>query len=157
MLKQNHSKIETIYLKVLLMARRFQSILITTVIGFIIFQLGLLIVINHPTFLRESLVPSIFNTSTLDILSTAMTFVGGIIIVISLTDLIKSVSKDVVGPVYAQYLETSQEIADLKKVIAGVNNTDKTIDQKTSRLCKFCGASMNGEAVYCPECDRSQI
>lgn len=132
---------------------------VTAILGFILFQIGLLVIIGHPSFLRDSLGTVILDSNTLDLLSVALMFGGGIIVVVSILQVIQSIPKNLIGTVYAQQLETAREIETLKATLADALAL-KTRDAeaaKPSRTCKFCGAKLEENAVYCPNCDRAQI
>jgi len=132
---------------------------LTPILGFMIFQLGLLIVINRPSFLREYLVPSLLDNATLDLTSIILMFSGGITLVLSLLRLIKTVPNDIIGTVYSQHIETSREIENLKESLSNtVALVNKEIEEsKTKSSCKFCGAKIDADAKICPTCDRSQV
>ncbi|MDQ1279276.1 MAG: hypothetical protein QG670_536 [Thermoproteota archaeon] len=132
---------------------------ITPILGFMIFQIGLLIVINRPSFLRDYLVPDFFDNATLDLASIILMFGGGIMIVLSLLHLIKAVPNNIVGTVYAQHIKTTQKIEELK---ASLSNTMALVNKeikesKTKISCKFCGAKISADAKICPTCDRSSL
>ncbi len=121
------------------------------VLGFIIFQFGLLIVVDRPAFLRSYLSEAFPENPTLDVMGLVLMFGGGIIAVSSILNMLKSIQ--------TQHGETLREITSLKSSLSNTLPllTREVMELRIKRQCKFCGAIMAGDAIYCPVCKRSQV
>jgi len=110
------------------------------IIGFIIYQFGLLITLHQATFTGQ-LVAIFPGGSSLDLIGVALEFGGGILGLIGLVICISNA-------ISTQRKETLREIRELKATLS------KMLTPK--RRCKFCGAEIDEQATFCPVCNRSQ-
>jgi len=110
------------------------------IIGFIIYQSGLLILLQRATFISQ--LAAIFpESSSLDLIGIALEFGGGILGLIGLIICISNA-------ISTQCKETLREIRELKATLP------KMLTPK--RRCKFCGAEIDEQATFCSVCNRSQ-
>jgi len=110
------------------------------IIGFIIYQFGLLITLHQATFTGQ-LVAIFPGGSSLDLIGVALEFGGGILGLIGLVICISNA-------ISTQRKETLREIRELKATLS------KMLTPK--RRCKFCGAEIDEETTFCSVCNRSQ-
>lgn len=110
------------------------------IVGFVIYQLGLLIILRQATFLVH-LSPILPGGLTPDLTGAALGFIGGIIGIIGLVTCISSATS-------IQRREVLRSVEELKAIIS------KMLIPK--RRCKFCGAEIDEQAIFCPVCNRSQ-
>ncbi|MEM2111819.1 MAG: zinc ribbon domain-containing protein [Candidatus Bathyarchaeia archaeon] len=131
------------------------------VAGFIIYQIGMLIVINYPSFLRDGLTTIFRESSSLDLLGLILVFGGGILGVFGLLRLVRFLSDVVSNTVYAQRQETIHEISNLRTSISDmVTLMAKEVSSpksSTEKTCKFCGSKIDENAIFCSICNKSQI
>lgn len=109
--------------------------------GFVIYQLGFSIVL-HQTVILSPLATIFPESSSLDLIGTVLEFGGGILGIIGFIICISSA-------ISTQRKETLREITKLRAF---------SYEEPTSpiRRCKFCGAEIDEQAVFCPVCNRSQ-
>lgn len=109
--------------------------------GFVIHQLGFSIALRQTIIL--SLLATIFpESSSLDLIGTVLEFGGGVLGIIGFIICIS-------GAISTQHKETLREITKLRALPYQGPTTP-------TRRCKFCGAEIDEQAVFCPKCDRSQ-
>ena len=109
--------------------------------GFVIHQLGFSIVLRQTVIL--SLLTTIFpGSSPLDLIGTVLEFGGGILGIIGFIICISSV-------ISTQHKETLREITKLRAFPYQQPTTP-------TRRCKFCGANISADTIFCPRCEKSQ-
>ena len=141
--------------------RRSASGTLALIIGFIVFQFGLLIVLNHPAFLRSSLAAFFTDSPSLDLFGMILIFGGEILGLLGLFRLIKSISNDILNTISAQRYETLREITNLRSslsdMLALIATQSSSSKESAEHKCKFCGAEIEENAIFCSVCNRSQI
>ncbi len=139
--------------------RSFTGGISSLIIGFIVYQFGLLIVIRHPAFLTTEGLLLFLPPSVVDVIGMLLILVGGIISILGLVRLTRSLS----DAVFSQRYEAVQEISNLRSSLSQMlammvsrptrNEEEKTTSEKE---CRFCGSLIKQGLVFCPSCGRSQ-
>ena len=138
---------------------------IALVMGLLIFMFGILVAVGIPVSLRDALSVAFVDNTALDLFGLILMFGGGLIGIVGISRLVKSISNDissnVSGTVYVQHDATMREIASLRSsvsdMVALMAQEAASRQAAPKRKCKFCDAEISENAAFCPVCNKSQL
>lgn len=122
------------------MGLRSSTMLVLVVIGFLLHQAGFAALTGQVTPIDGVLASLITTTQLRQQVWFSLEVIGGLLTIFGLA-------------LYVKFI-VSSEVKKLKLVEAKVEAPEGALPGST---CKFCGASMEGESVFCPVCGRSQV
>lgn len=120
-------------------------IIIVLIIGFMMNQIGLLIVLNQITL--PSLISDIYpNNISQDLIGMTIEMLGGILMISAFMIYIKTISPNQ----HKKILEEITKVTAQKSAVLSEESTTPIYH------CKYCGAEIDEPLVFCPICNRSQ-
>lgn len=115
-------------------------------LGFIIYQFGLSIMVLPGSYLSEvesSFIATFFPGQPVDLVAVSLQFCGGIIAILGLIMAISGVSAP--QRIETRYIQAQPQ--------PSTKPTQKLIQRFN---CKFCGAEIAEDELFCPKCRKAQ-
>lgn len=123
------------------------------ILGLMVTQFGLLLTL-HQTTLLDPLVNIVDSLQTIELLGVSMMLIGSVLIVISVMSLAYSI---VVRPLQDEMQTIETQIPKVLEVVRQeIAQPRSNLTATEVQSCKFCGESINKDALFCTACGKAQ-
>lgn len=129
------------------------------ILGFIIYEFGLFMTLHQISSLVAYITNIIPDTSTIELIGILLQFAGGTLII---AGFVSSISNIVSTNLENYRRNLADEILSrLEQKMTNImtslttQNVGSLAPQET-RSCRFCGAKLGNEDLFCPSCGKSQ-
>ena len=129
------------------------------ILGLIIYLFGLLATLQQVTLI--SYLTTFLSIEVIEVMGVLLQLLGVFLIVAGLTSLISSIIaiqlENETRNLYEILSRVDERVRDMSDVMARQRlSTAPQTQQTAARTCKFCGAPLGDEDLFCPNCGRSQ-